>query len=137
MSPVAIGLLAFGLALAGITLGCFMQRRSGGQLNTDSKEVVKLSLGILATLAALVLGLLIASAKTTYSAREGEINQITAYVIFLDNLLAKYGEGAQAARASLRKAISPMVNQIWREARSVERRPFKATAEGEVFYQQI
>ena len=43
MSPVAIGLLAFGLALAGITLGCFMQRRSGGQLNTDSKEVVKLS----------------------------------------------------------------------------------------------
>jgi hypothetical protein len=105
MSPVAIGLLAFGLALAGITLGCFMQRRSGGQLNTDSKEVVKLSLGILATLAALVLGLLIASAKTTYSAREGEINQITAYVILLDNLLAKYGEGAQSARASLRKAI--------------------------------
>ena len=41
MSSVAIGLLAFGLALAGITLGCFMQRRSGGQLNT--KEVVKLS----------------------------------------------------------------------------------------------
>ena len=137
MSPVAIGLLAFGLALAGITLGSFMQRRSEGQLNTDSKEVVKLSLGILATLAALVLGLLIASAKTTYSAREGEINQITAYVILLDNLLAKYGEGAQSARASLRKAISPMVNQIWREARSVERRPFKATAEGEVFYQQV
>jgi hypothetical protein len=65
---------------------------SEGQLNTDSKEVVKLSLGILATLAALVLGLLIASAKTTYSAREGEINQITAYVILLDNLLAKYGK---------------------------------------------
>ena len=132
-----IGLLAFGLALAGITLGSSVQRRSERQLNTNSKEVVKLSLGILATLAALVLGLLIASAKTTYSAREGEINQITAYVILLDNLLAKYGEGAQAARASLRKAISPMVNQIWREARSVERRPFKATAEGEVFYQQI
>ena len=44
MSPVAIGLLAFGLALAGITLGSAVQRRSEGQLNTDSKEVVKLSL---------------------------------------------------------------------------------------------
>jgi hypothetical protein len=140
MSPVAIGLLAFGLALAGIILGSAVQRTMPkGQFSSDSKEVVKLSLGVLATLAALVLGLLIASAKTTYSAREGEINQITAYVILLDNLLAQYGEGAQAARASLRQAISPMVNQIWREARSVELRPapFRATAEGEAFYQQL
>jgi len=140
MPPVAIGLLAFGLALAGILLGSVMQRTlPKGQLSPDSKEVVKLSLGIVATLAALVLGLLVASAKTTYSAREGEINQITAYVILLDNLLAKYGEGAQAARASLRKAIPPMVDHIWREAQSVpvQSAPFKASAEGEAFYQQV
>jgi hypothetical protein len=140
MPPVAIGLLAFGLALAGILLGSVMQRMlPKGQLSPDSKEVVKLSLGIVATLAALVLGLLVASAKTTYSAREGEINQITAYVILLDNLLAKYGEGAQAARASLRKAIPPMVDHIWREAQSVpvQSAPFKASAEGEAFYQQV
>ena len=140
MPPVAIRLLAFGLALAGILLGSVMQRMlPKGQLSPDSKEVVKLSLGIVATLAALVLGLLVASAKTTYSAREGEINQITAYVILLDNLLAKYGEGAQAARASLRKAIPPMVDHIWREAQSVpvQSAPFKASAEGEAFYQQV
>jgi hypothetical protein len=140
MPPVAIGLIAFGLALAGILLGSVMQRTlPKGQLSPDSKEVVKLSLGIVATLAALVLGLLVASAKTTYSAREGEINQITAYVILLDNLLAKYGEGAQAARASLRKAIPPMVDHIWREAQSVpvQSAPFKASAEGEAFYQQV
>jgi hypothetical protein len=140
MPPVAIGLLAFGLALAGILLGSVMQRMlPKGQLSPDSKEVVKLSLGIVTTLAALVLGLLVASAKTTYSAREGEINQITAYVILLDNLLAKYGEGAQAARASLRKAIPPMVDHIWREAQSVpvQSAPFKASAEGEAFYQQV
>jgi hypothetical protein len=140
MPPVAIGLLAFGLALAGILLGSVMQRTlPKGQLSPDSKEVVKLSLGIVATLAALVLGLLVASAKTTYSAREGEINQITAYVILLDNLLAKYEEGAQAARASLRKAIPPMVDHIWREAQSVpvQSAPFKASAEGEAFYQQV
>ena len=140
MPPVAMGLLAFGLALAGILLGSVMQRMlPKGQLSPDSKEVVKLSLGIVATLAALVLGLLVASAKTTYSAREGEINQITAYVILLDNLLAKYGEGAQAARASLRKAIPPMVDHIWREAQSVpvQSAPFKASAEGEAFYQQV
>jgi hypothetical protein len=100
MTPVAIGLLAFGLALAGILLGSVTHRTLPIGLSSDSKEVVKLSLGILATLAALVLGLLVASAKTTYSARESDINQITAYVILLDSLLAEYGEGAQAARAS-------------------------------------
>ena len=140
MGPVAIGLLAFGLALAGILLGSVLQRTlPTSQLSPESKEVVKLSLGIVATLSALVLGLLVASAKTTYSAREGEINEITTYVILLDNLLAKYGEGAQAARASLRKAIPPMVDHIWREAQSVpvQSAPFKASAEGEAFYQQV
>src|SRR4029453_8134902 len=140
MGPVAIGLLAFGLALAGILLGSVLQRRlPTSQFSPESKEVVKLSLGIVATLSALVLGLLVASAKTTYSAREGEINQITAYVILLDNLLAKYGEGAQAARASLRQAIPPMVDHIWKEAQSapVQSAPFKASAEGEAFYQHL
>ena len=140
MGPVAIGLLAFGLALAGILLGSVLQRTlPTSQFSPESKEVVKLSLGIVATLSALVLGLLVASAKTTYSAREGEINQITAYVILLDNLLAKYGEGAQAARASLRQAIPPMVDHIWKEAQSepVQSAPFKASAEGEAFYQHL
>jgi hypothetical protein len=140
MSPIAVSVLAFALALVGILLGSFMQRRlPEGHLNSDSKEVVKLSMGVVATLAALVLGLLVASAKSTYDARESEINQITAYVILLDNLLAKYGEEAQAARASLRQAIPPVVDKIWKEAQSVplQSAPFKAAAEGEALYQRI
>src|SRR6478735_1559528 len=137
MVPVAVGLLAFGLALAGILQGSVIRTLPKAELSSDSKEVVKLSLGVLATLAALVLGLLVAGAKTTYSARESEINQITADVILLDSLLAKYGEGAQAARASLRQAISPMVDQIWREHSAPQSAPFKATAEAEAFYQQV
>ena len=140
MVPIAIALLAFALAMAGILLGRFMQRvLPEGNLSSDSKDIVKLSMGVVATLAALVLGLLIASAKGTYSARESEINQITADVILLDNLLAKYGEGAHPARFSLRQAIPPMVDQIWREAQSaaLQSAPFQATAEGEAFYQQV
>ena len=72
-------------------------------------------MGVVATLAALVLGLLVASAKSTCDARESEINQITAYVILIDNLLAKYGDEAQTARAALRQA----------------------SAEGEAFYQRV
>src|SRR6476646_5351440 len=140
MAPIAISFVAFALALVGIFLGSVMQRMlPSGHLSSDSKEVVKLSMGVVATLAALVLGLLVASAKSTYDARESEINQITAYVILLDNLLAKYGDEAQAARASLRQAIPPVVDKIWKEAQSVplHSAPFKAAAEGEAVYQRI
>ena len=137
MTPLAISVLAFALALVGILLGSVMQRMlPAGHLSSDSKEVVKLSMGVVATLAALVLALLIASAKSTYDARQSEINQITAYVILLDNLLAKYGEGAQAA---LRQAIPSVVDRIWREGQSaaLQSAPFKASGEGEALYQRV
>ena len=96
-------------------------------------------MGVVATLAALVLGLLVASAKGTYDSRESEINQITAYVILVDNLLAKYGDEAQTAREALRQAIPAIVDRIWREGQSapLQSTPFKASAEGEAFYQRV
>src|SRR5262245_11732934 len=138
MAPIMISIVAFVLALLGVLLGRFIQRiLPEGHLSSDSKEVVKLSMGVVATLAALVLGLLVASAKSTYDARQNEISQITAYVILLDNLLAKYGEEARPARATLRRAIPPVVDRIWQEGQSGQIAPFKAAPEGEAFYQQI
>src|SRR6478609_4498355 len=140
MAPIVVSFIAFALALVGILFGSTLQRiLPEGHLSSDSKEVVKLSMGVVATLAALVLGLLVASAKSTYDARESEINQITAYVILIDNLLAKYGEEAQGARASLRQAIPPVVDRIWREGQSVslQSTPFKTLAEGETVYKRI
>jgi hypothetical protein len=140
MSPLVISLLAFALALAGILVGSVSQRwLPERHLSSDSKEVVKLSMGVLATLAALVLGLLIASAKTTYDARESEINQLTAYVVLLDNLLAKYGDDARDARVTLRRAIPSVVGRIWKEGEStaLQSEPFKAAPEGEAFYDQV
>jgi len=140
MAPIAISFLAFALALVGILLGSVIQRLlPEGHLSSDSKEVVKLSMGVVATLAALVLGLLVASAKSTYDARESEIHQITAYVILIDNLLTKYGDEAQTARAALRQAVPAIVDRIWREGQSAPLRstPFKASAEGEAFYQRV
>jgi hypothetical protein len=116
VTPIALSLLTFALALVGILVGSFMQRvLPEGHLSSDSKEVVKLSMGVVGTLTALVLGLLIASAKSSYDARESEVKQLTAYVILLDTLLAQYGEEAQPARASLRQAVPAVADRIWRE----------------------
>jgi hypothetical protein len=140
MIPIEISLLAFTLALLGILLGSAMQRRlPEGQLTSDSKEVIKLGMGLVATLAALVLGLLVASAKSSYDARNGEISQITANVMLLDYVFAKYGDDAKSARAALRQAIPPVADRIWREGRSASSHPepFKPVPEGEAFYQRV
>ena len=97
VTPINISLLTFALALVGILVGSFIRRTlPESYLSSDSKEVVKLSVGVVGTLTALVLGLLIASAKSSYDARESEVKQLTAYVILLDSLLSQYGEEAQS-----------------------------------------
>jgi hypothetical protein len=106
MAPIEISLLAFILALVGVLLGSVMQRMlPENQLTPGFKELIKLGMGVVATLAALVLGLLVASAKSTYDARKSEINQITADVMLLDYLFDKYGDDGKSARAALRQAI--------------------------------
>jgi F0F1-type ATP synthase membrane subunit c/vacuolar-type H+-ATPase subunit K len=94
MSPISISMLAFALMLLGIFAGGWVQGKlPEGHLSSDSKEVVKLSMGIMGTLAALVLGLLVANAQSSYAARENEIKQLTAYVILLDHLLGSIWKG--------------------------------------------
>jgi hypothetical protein len=140
MSPIAISVLAFALMLVGILAGGWVQGRlPKHHLSSDSKEVVKLSMGVMGTLAALVLGLLVASTQSSYSARQSEINQLTAYVIQLDNLLDQYGKDAENVRVSLRNAVPQVADRIWREGRSatLQAAPFKVASGGEAFYRQI
>lgn len=140
MSPIAISLITFALMLIGILVGSLVRNvLPEGHLSSESKDIVKLSMGVVGTLVALVLALLIASAKSNYDARQSEINQITAYVILLDKLLATYGGGAEAARVSLRQAIPGVVAKIWKEGQSaaLHSEPFTGTAEGEAFSQRV
>ena len=68
----------------------------GHQLSTEDKDVVRLGTGLIGTIAALVLGLLIASAKNSYDTQSAQVRQMTANIILLDNVLAQYGPEASA-----------------------------------------
>ena len=72
-------------------------------LDTDSKDVVKLGMALIATMSALVLGLLIASAKSSFDAQRSEFTQMSANVIQLDRILARYGPETKEARDVLRR----------------------------------
>jgi len=74
--------------------------------------------GLVATMAALVVGLLIAAAKNSFDTQSGQVRQITADVVLLDNLLAQYGPEAAPLRAEIRTAIPLFADRLWSEKAS-------------------
>jgi Protein of unknown function (DUF4239) len=82
-------------------------------LSNDTKDVVKLGIALIATMAALVLGLLIASAKSTYDTRRNQLLQVSADIILLDRVLANYGAETKDARAILQRSVAAAIEQFW------------------------
>src|SRR5438132_6622149 len=82
-------------------------------LSTDTKDVVKLGIALIATMAALVLALLIASAKSTYDTRRNQLLQVSADIILLDRILANYGTETKDARAMLQRSVATAIAQFW------------------------
>ena len=138
MRPLIISAIAFVLVLGGAMLGMYFRKVvSADHLRDDVKDVVRLSTGLIGTIAALVLGLLIASAKNSYDARSTQFKQITANVIFLDLLLEQYGSDAQNLRGMLRIGVPIIVERITNEGRSGKPAPFETTSEAQRFIARI
>jgi hypothetical protein len=108
-------------------------------LGSDAKDLLKLGAGLIGTIAALVLGLLIASAKTSFDTQVTQIKQLTADVILLDQLLAQYGPEAATVRNLLRGAVDAVADRIWHEHSSVSamKTPYEGTAAGEAFFMKL
>jgi hypothetical protein len=116
MQYLLISLLAFAFVFGGALLGAVIRPLLSEQhLHPDSRDVVKMATGLIGTLAALVLGLLIASAKSSFDQKTSQVRQMTASIIVLDNLLAQYGADAAPVRNLLRQSIPPLANRIWHE----------------------
>ena len=138
MSELSISIITFAFVFGGALLGMYLRNAlPGHHLRNDVKDVVRLSTGLIGTMAARVLGLLIASAKSSYDARTTQIKQITANIILLDQLLEQYGSDAQNLRISLRRAVPPLVDRIWNEGDRTKNAPFAATAEAQNFVNKI
>jgi hypothetical protein len=133
MSPLALSCVIFLLVLGGIFIGtAFRRALPKNHLSKETHDVVRLGAGLIATIAALVLGLLIGGAKASFDTRSSQIKQLTANFILLDNLLAQYGPEATPVRKGLRGAINPVVDRLWHEKITTE--PFMTSSEGEKLY---
>jgi hypothetical protein len=140
MSSLVIAGLVFGCALvAALAAMRFARLLPEHHFSTDSRDVVKLGLGVIATLTALVLGLLVASSKATYDAQDGAVKQMAADFSLLDRYLALYGPEAAEARELLRQVVSLTRDRLWPEAgaRPGDLRPGPAREEGDLFFTRL
>jgi hypothetical protein len=114
MSTIAIGTIIFACIFSGSMLGMFLRSRlPESHLSTDSKDLIKLAMGVLGTMAALVLALLISSAKASYDTQRGEVIRMAADFVELDRVLARYGAQTRDARGMLRSTLITGIGEIW------------------------
>ena len=137
MSPLVIGGIVFTCVLGGGLLGLVIRKALPDEhLSADTKDIVKLVVGLIGTMAALVLGLLIASAKSSYDVRSGEVTQMSANVVLLDRVMAHYGPETKGARESLRGSVASAIDRIWPDDGS-RRAQVTPTTGAEGFYDKI
>lgn len=136
MNAIALSCITFVCISGGALLGMFLP---GHHLSTDDKDVVRLGTGLIGTIAALVLGLLIASAKGSYDTQSTQVTQMTSNVVLLDNLLAQYGPETNEVRNLLRRGIVVLADRMWREKSSeiAKASTFEASAASDAFFAKL
>ncbi len=135
-----MSVIVFACVLGGTFLGIFLHNRlPEHHLSGATKDVVRLGTGLIGTIAALVLGLLIASANSTYETQSSQVRQLTANVVVLDRTLAQYGPETDLARNLLRRVVVSLADRVWREngSGSGKAAPFEASAAALSLYDEI
>lgn len=116
MSATSVSVLALACVLGGAGLGAFLRSSlPKHHLSDESKDTIKLGTGLIATLVALVLGLLVASAKSSFDIKSEGLKVASANIILLDRQLRRLGPPADQARLLLRRVVAHRLAVPWRE----------------------
>lgn len=114
MNPLLISVMVLLVIFGSALIGLIIRARSPeGHLNADTKEVVRLVIGVVATMTGMVLGLLVASAKSSFDAQRMGVEKLAANVVVLDLCLAHFGSEAGGTREVLKQTVADMIYRIW------------------------
>ncbi len=116
MSPIAVGMIVFVCVFTGALVGMALQWvLPRTHLTEETKDVVKLGMGLVATMTALILGLVTASAKGAFDHHDNAIKTGAAGILQLDRTLAQYGPETAALRARLKELAAYRLALTWPE----------------------
>lgn len=136
MNSVTVSLTIFACVFGGALLGLLLHAiLPEHHLSKETQDIVKLGMGLVGTMSALVLGLLVASAKGSYDAQSAEVTQMAANIALLDRALAIYGPETKETRALLHGAVARLLDQMW--SKDGARQSAPPSAGGEILYEKI
>jgi hypothetical protein len=114
MNTTLTALIVFGCLVGAVLLGRTLRRLlPEDHLTADSRDTIKLAMGLVATMTALVLGLLVSSAKGSYDTERSEVILMASKMTFLGRVLAAYGPDASDVRVLLRNTVEEAIQQMW------------------------
>lgn len=114
MESLATSGIVFACVFGGAFLGMFVRSLlPEHHSSSDSKEVVKQVMGIVGVMTGMVLGLLVASAKSSFDGQRDGVTRLAANVVVLDRALEHFGPEAQDARRVLRDSATDLMRRIW------------------------
>ena len=102
--------------MGGALIGIYLNRVLPPEhVKNETRQAVNIAIGLISTLAALVLGLMVASAKSSFDARAADLREIATHIIILDRTLRDYGQATTDARDQLKKTIEARLQRLWAE----------------------
>jgi hypothetical protein len=114
MAPTTISLIVFSCVFGGSLFGLYLAAvLPAKQLNAESRDLLKLGMGLMGTMTGLVLGLQLGSAVSAFDAQQADLTQISAKLILLDSALSHYGPETGAAREMLRSSAVKKLEMMW------------------------
>jgi len=137
MNSTVVSSFVFVCVFAGALAGMALRRAiPEDHLGADAKDVVKLAMGLIATMAALVLGMLVSTAKSSYDTRKNEVAEMSSRVVVLDQLLASYGPETKDLREELRNIVIIGLERVWPDEAS-RQYDLKPRDDTQSFYSQL
>jgi hypothetical protein len=140
LNSTTVGLLAFGVTFGASLMAMFIgDWLPEHHLDSYSKELVRLVMGLIATITALVLGLLVSSAHSAYDAQRVELQQLSVHIYQIDRILARFGPDAIESRELLRRIVAADIARIWAidGAGAAKYAPLSAQQEAEGLFDDI
>jgi hypothetical protein len=135
MSAFLTTAVASACLLAAVWLGIWLRHfLPQHHLSPDSRDTVKLAMGLVATMTALLLGLLVSSAKTSYDTTRAQVMERAAKFSLLARVLGIYGTPAAEVRGELHDLIEEATRQLWPDSNPIRAQSQANPEIGKAFY---
>ena len=139
MNPTLVGTIVFASTFGGALLGFWLQARRKHQLEMDTSETIRAAIGLVATMTALILGLITASAKSSFDEVTIAVESSATDILTLDRLLARYGPETSEIRADFKDAVARRIDMVWPQgsSRTAQLDPSRHTSDSEGLAERI